>query len=66
MSNETFPPQQIEWWRAYERVRKSGVINMYDTKAGCRLSGLTRDEYLFCIKHYTELRKTTESLEDQR
>lgn len=51
----TFTPDQIANWEAFERVRKSGVINMFDISTGSMLSGLSRDEYLFCMKNYSEL-----------
>jgi hypothetical protein len=47
--------QQILNWAAYEAVRKSGAINMFDVRTGCALSGLTKDEYTFCMKNYGAL-----------
>jgi len=52
----TFSSEQIESWEAYERIRGSGVINMFDARAGAMLSGLTREEYFFCMKNYGGLR----------
>jgi hypothetical protein len=42
---------------AYEDVRQSGVINMYDIKQGMELSGLSRDKYAEVMKNYTELKE---------
>jgi hypothetical protein len=53
-----FTEQQLENWKKYEAVRKSGVINMFDARTGCALSGLTRDEYVFCMRNYVALQKT--------
>ncbi len=44
---------------AYERVRQSGAYNMFDPRAQ-RLSGLTKDEYLFVLKNYDALRELSE------
>lgn len=52
----TFSSAEIENWEAYERVRKSGVINMFDARTGSELAGLSRDEYFFCMENYDELR----------
>jgi len=42
---------------AYEDVRQSGVINMYDIKQGMELSGLSRYKYAEVMKNYTELKE---------
>jgi len=52
-----FTAKQLADWQAYEAVRSSGIINMFDVKQGCRLSDLTREEYLFCIKNYAALKR---------
>jgi hypothetical protein len=52
-----FTEQQLENWKKYEAVRQSGVINMFDARMGCELSGLTRDEYVFCMSNYAALRQ---------
>jgi len=39
----------------FEGVRKSGVINMWDAKTGCEITGLTKEEWLFVISNYDEL-----------
>ena len=56
----TFTPDQIANWEAYERVRKSGVVNMFDVGTATKLSGLFRDEYLFCMKNYSQLKHQAE------
>lgn len=43
-------------FHAYEAVRRSGVTNMFDLPEVCKLSGLTRDEVLFIMKHYGGLK----------
>lgn len=47
--------QNIQQWRAYERVRSSGKFNMFDPQA-MAASGLTKGEYLFCMKNYGPLK----------
>ncbi|MDR1563908.1 MAG: hypothetical protein LBS74_03015 [Oscillospiraceae bacterium] len=55
-----FTERQINNFEKYERVRRSGQINMWDATNGCKLSGLTLDEYLFVIQNYNELEKAAE------
>ena len=45
-------------FEAYERVRQSGVTNMWDVKRVVELSGgeLTEDDVLDIIKNYAEYR----------
>jgi hypothetical protein len=57
----TFTEKQLQDFAAYEAVQRSGEINMWDANNGCRLSGLTRDEYLFVLSNYTALREQRES-----
>jgi hypothetical protein len=52
----TFSSEQLANWESYERVRRSGVINMFDARTGGMLSGLSHDEYFFCLKNYSELK----------
>ena len=37
----TFSSEQLANWEAYEAVRESGVINMFDARKGGMLSGLS-------------------------
>ena len=48
-------PEQLKHWRRYEDVRQSGRFNMFTPQAR-RLTGLTKKEYLYCMKHYSTLR----------
>lgn len=50
-----------EDWRSYETVRQSGRWNMYDPRAR-EASGLDREEYLFVLKNYSEIREEVERL----
>ena len=52
-----FTDKQIEDWKKYERVRESGIINMFDARTGGMLSGLSNDEYFFVLKNYSELKE---------
>jgi hypothetical protein len=56
----TFTKNQIEQYKSYEIVRKSGSYNMFDSRARLA-SGLTKDEYLFVMENYSELKEATES-----
>jgi len=42
---------------AYERVRTSGVTNMWDVKLVSELSGLSEEKILYIMRHYDELNK---------
>jgi len=53
--NDGLPPKAI--FAAYEKVRVSGVTNMFDVKTVSMLSGLDRDEILSVIKNYDDLMK---------
>jgi len=43
-----------EDFEAYERVRKSGVTNMFMVTTVCELSGLNRDQVKDIMKNYGE------------
>lgn len=46
-----------EKFLAYERVRQSGVTNMFDIKTVSILSGLSDKEVIYVMNNYTELNK---------
>ena len=39
----------------YERVRESGVTNMWAVNLVCTLSGLEREQVYYIMEHYNEL-----------
>lgn len=41
----------------FENLRLSGVINMFDITSGCEITGLSREDYTYIMKHYTELKE---------
>jgi len=43
-------------FNAYERVRRLGVVNMFDVKKVGQLSGLTRSKIIGVMKDYGKLR----------
>lgn len=49
-----FTPEQIKHFKAYEKVRKGGLYNMFDS-AAIHSSGLSKPNYLFVMKNYSEL-----------
>ena len=57
MTNYT--KRQVADFRAYEKIRVGGKWNMWDVAAQ-RASGLRRDDYLFVMKHYSELKELAE------
>ena len=54
-----FTPQQIAYWRAYEKVRKGGRYNMFDPRAA-QLAGLGRSDMMFVMKNYDALKDAAE------
>jgi hypothetical protein len=55
MTTKVHTPQQYENWKAYERVRARGRFNMFDPAAR-RATGLSREDYLYVMKHYASLK----------
>lgn len=55
-----FTAEQLDDWKAYEEVRSGGRYNMITDRGALLASGLTRDQYLFVIKHYEALMKAVE------
>lgn len=51
-----FTDKQIENFKDFEGIRVSGVINMYDARSGCEMTGMTKDEWIFCMNNYDELK----------
>jgi len=47
---------QINNWKKYEKVRMSGRYNMWFPEAQAA-AGLSKEDYIFCIKNYSELRE---------
>ncbi len=43
--------------RSYERVRQSGVTNMFARDLVCELADITKDEYMNVISNYDKLIK---------
>ncbi len=54
--NQLFEPAALEAWKKYERVRKGGRYNMFDPRAR-QQTGLSREQYSFVIKHYSDLKE---------
>ena len=66
MSNTNTPQftqEQINQWHAYELVRLSGEFNMFASQAGSA-AGLSPEEHIFVIQHYTELKAAAFAQED--
>jgi hypothetical protein len=59
---EGFTKKQLNDFKSYEIIRKSGAYNMFDSRA--RLSsGLTKDEYIFVMANYSALKEAAESFD---
>lgn len=57
-----FTEQQLKNYRAYEKVRFGGRYNMFHPHARM-LSGLEKEDYLFVMSNYSELRDAAEAAE---
>lgn len=52
----SFTSKQINAFKNYEIIRKSGHYNMFDPRA--RLStGLTKEDYIFVMENYSALKE---------
>ena len=56
---------QLRNWANYEAVRASGFYNMFSFHAQ-EATGLTREEYAFCMEHFEALEKAHQAAEDAR
>jgi hypothetical protein len=56
----TFTEKQLADFAAYAAVQRSGQINMFDAPNGRRLSGLTKEEYIFVMKNYAALKQAAQ------
>ena len=55
-----FTQKQINHYKAYEFVRKSGHYNMFSPQA--RLATcLDKDDYIFVMENYSELKEESEA-----
>lgn len=52
----TYTLEQIAAWQKYEHVRQSGSYNMIMDHGARMATGLSNDEYIFCMKNYSSLR----------
>jgi len=58
--NMNFTQKQINHYKAYEFVRKSGHYNMFSSQA--RLATcLDKDDYIFVMENYSELKEASEA-----
>lgn len=55
-----FTEQQINDWRAYEKVRASGVYNMWAPQAQAA-AGLKKTDYFFVMKNSAALKEAASS-----
>jgi hypothetical protein len=55
-----FTKNQINDYRAYEKVRKAGHYNMISSQARAAAM-LTREEHLFVMENYSELKDASEA-----
>lgn len=63
--NPSFDKITRAQFEAYERVRESGVTNMWDARVVSMLSGLTKEQILTIIENYEELLKKYPNVREQ-
>ncbi len=56
-----YSENQIRNWQIYERIRQSGMFNMFDPQAR-RMTTMSISEWLFCMEHYKGLRDAHEGV----
>lgn len=56
-----FTKKQINQFKSYEIIRTSGVYNMFSAQARLA-SGLTKEEYIFIMENYSELKDASEAV----
>ena len=56
----TFTAEQIQHYRAYERVRLGGRYNMFDPKAR-KATKLDKDEFFFVMRNFSALREASQA-----
>lgn len=64
-STPQFTHQQIQNWRAYERVRAGGRYNMFDPRARVA-AGLDGAEYSYVMKNYSALKLEAEEKKEAK
>ena len=57
-----FTKEQLTLFWKYEKVRGSGEFNRWDFRAR-RTTGLSKDQYVFVMKHYDQLREQAQAVE---
>ena len=55
-----------EDFEAYERVRQSGVTNMFATNTVCELSGLSREKVIVILGNYKALMEKFPDVREER
>ena len=55
-----FTKQELQNWKAYERVRAKGRWNMFDARARSA-TGMNREEYVFVMDNYKALKTAVEA-----
>jgi hypothetical protein len=53
----TFTIKQLDDFRAFETLRRSGKINMFDARAAATVCGLSRADYCFVVQNHGALKK---------
>lgn len=54
-ARQKFSESEIQNWRQFEKVRKGGKYNMYDSRA-VAATKLAKDDYVFVMKNYSALK----------
>ena len=61
MSETTFTEKQIADWHIFEGIRKKGKFNMLDASNARKGSRLSAEEYLFCLRNYSSMKRAIDA-----
>lgn len=65
-TNRIFTKEQRSWFASYEKVRQLGCYNMLmQADLAMKAAHLTKEQYMFVIKHYRTLSKQYGTLSKQ-
>lgn len=66
MTNNKFSSEKLAWYVQYEEIRQLGIYNMLaQASLAMKVAGLTETQYMFVLKHYSELKEQYKSMKLQ-
>lgn len=63
MTSNKFSSEKLAWYVQYEEIRQLGIYNMLaQANLAMKVAGLTETQYMFVLKHYSELKEQYKSM----